>query len=622
MQEAERMSCVRHGRLSAVAIAIAVAGCAAEVDPSEAEQSGPMAITAVDRELQVGDRGPDVEAVFEYLAAYGYFPNSRLEEQYPYWVPLTAELPEDPRYFGPELENAVRIFQGRSGAAPTGVVDFATLEAMQALRCGNPENEFAGMDASEKWDQLDNTPRLPASPRWFTSTCTASTAKCNAIAALGAGPGSANGPETAAFNMWQSETSLSFVRLTPATCADLCIPHIEIKFYSAGAANVPGPGWPALTANSAAKGGWLGSPWQRGAIAVNADTFWNADRLQAVLGHEIGHVMGFDHSAIGPGNPPDGNDLMPLVDGYLDAFGVLHGKGEGSRAVMYFAMPVPETLTLDDRLAAITRYGTWQRMTGLLALDIGVGGPNLSTPIIWAVSTGNRVFKYHEEAWKPAINNDINAAKIAVEMNGTPWIVSTGNQVFRRDNAKHTIGRWGSALGAARDIGIGDSNNNVWIISNTPVAGGGFRVQRWNGASFVDPASPISNGVAIAVDHRGRPVLAMFDGSTWTNSSPDGAGEWTRLSGASPGPALLCATDVAAGIVTGHFMIGCGLGADRPIWNYSKNVADVATQGGTGIKNRNTFVGLDGLAARIAVGPDARPYIVHASGAVFRRVAR
>src|SRR5262245_29211289 len=94
-----------------ILLALAVAGCAAEVATPDTETTQEKTITTVQHELRVGDRGPDVKAVLTYLSNFGYFPNPKLQEYFPYWIPLISKLPEEREYFGAELEHAVRLFQ-------------------------------------------------------------------------------------------------------------------------------------------------------------------------------------------------------------------------------------------------------------------------------------------------------------------------------------------------------------------------------------------------------------------------------------------------------------------------------------------------------------------------------
>ncbi len=91
------------------------------------------------RTLAKGDTGSEVQSVYEYLRAYGYFPNPSLEVQYPGWKPAVAASPADPRRFGAELETAVRLFQKAHGLKEDGTLNAETRALMNTPRCGFPD---------------------------------------------------------------------------------------------------------------------------------------------------------------------------------------------------------------------------------------------------------------------------------------------------------------------------------------------------------------------------------------------------------------------------------------------------------------------------------------------------
>lgn len=90
--------------------------------------------------LHIGDRGPEVRAVYDYLNGLGYFPNDALADRYANWQPLLAEAPADPEEFDELFEEAVRGYQRFNRLPVTGVVDARTSAQMEAPRCGNPDS--------------------------------------------------------------------------------------------------------------------------------------------------------------------------------------------------------------------------------------------------------------------------------------------------------------------------------------------------------------------------------------------------------------------------------------------------------------------------------------------------
>src|SRR5688572_13177825 len=125
------MSVRRCGRITALTCWTAVAVACSGAD-----------ITAVegDSDLRPGDMGAEVEAFHARLMELGYFESSALRADYPLWTPVVGEAPADPGTFGPELEAAVRVLQARASLPVTGVIDDATRELIDDIRCGVPES--------------------------------------------------------------------------------------------------------------------------------------------------------------------------------------------------------------------------------------------------------------------------------------------------------------------------------------------------------------------------------------------------------------------------------------------------------------------------------------------------
>src|SRR4029079_13858697 len=75
----------------------------------------------VNADLKIGDVGPNVSAVHDYLAAYGYYPNADLATHLRAWPPLIANDPRDRYVFDQQTADAVRELQANYGLSPTGI---------------------------------------------------------------------------------------------------------------------------------------------------------------------------------------------------------------------------------------------------------------------------------------------------------------------------------------------------------------------------------------------------------------------------------------------------------------------------------------------------------------------
>ena len=232
-------------------------------------------------------------------------------------------------------------------------------------------------------------------------------------------------------------------------------------------------------------------------------------------------------------------------------------------------------------------------------------------------SGSNTVWKRNGSSFVQDPNG--NGIAIAVTKTGGPWVVTSSNTVRRRLSASCTPNgngqcpaTWSSPSGgsSARDIAIGGPSNTTWLVTNT-ASGSNFTVRRWNGSSFVAPSNTIA-ALRVAVDSNGFPWVVKADKSIWSNASTDGSVAWTQVTaGAS------CATDIGAGINGGVYAIGCvpiGPSGDGDIWIFDKQVVSATPSNDASV---TTWRPLSGFAKRIAVGPDARPYVVQASGAIF-----
>jgi hypothetical protein len=69
-----------------VILALFAMSCGGSPEP------GQPTVQSISRDLALGARGSDVEAVNNYLTQYGYFPNQDLQSQYPMWRPIVPPL--------------------------------------------------------------------------------------------------------------------------------------------------------------------------------------------------------------------------------------------------------------------------------------------------------------------------------------------------------------------------------------------------------------------------------------------------------------------------------------------------------------------------------------------------
>jgi hypothetical protein len=601
----------------AVALPIMLTGCGAS-ESAEPGSGSDVSLGEVKRVLSAGDEGADVRAVYGYLRRFGYFPNSELSVRYPHWTPLVDRVPKDPAFFGPELTRAVRAFQNVAGISPNGVVDDATLDAMLQERCGNPDHEFAAPDPDglvEKWNHLPDVNFYPAgSPiTWIRRPCekpVGTVVPCPAYAA--------GSPELLAFSLLAAETNLTFRQLS--SCGSGCTPGIEVRFFDND--SVP-PGWSSFGDNVLGYG--IKMAGNTAQLSVNTAANWTDLRVARHMVHEIGHILGLAHSSIGP-----------LASGRNPTTSVIVNSSTNfeQRSVMWFTIPAdpgpvcPSSgdcwhLTLDDRQSLISRcelgvhpptncYSSWTGMPGL-ATDIAVGGTSPVGPITWVTSGSNTV-------WRRGVSNfiqdpGVTGISIAVTSAGVPWVVTPSNLVSRRSNATcnpnaqgQCPGSWASIPGqSARDIAIGGSMDSTWIVTNQ-ASGSNFVVLPWNGSNFFTPSNGIT-AVRVTVDSKGFPWVVKANGTIWTSAATNGSAVWTQVT-----PDASCAKDIGAGRNGGVYAIGCvPQGNDFDVWIFDKQ-----TRSSVGSDETvTTWRPLSGAAKRIAVGPDARPYVVQASGFTF-----
>ena len=163
--------------------------------------------------LARGDRGPEVLDLYQYLRAYGYFPNPALEE-YAGWEPALAEEPADVQVFDEVLERALVLFQQKHGLPADGVLNEPTRQLMKMPRCGFPDFHQHARDGG--------APSFtPSGYRWPTGTISYSYSSFTPDLPVSSARSAIDG----AFARWAAVAPLTFTQL--ASGGD-----IAIGFYS------------------------------------------------------------------------------------------------------------------------------------------------------------------------------------------------------------------------------------------------------------------------------------------------------------------------------------------------------------------------------------------------------
>jgi acylphosphatase/peptidoglycan hydrolase-like protein with peptidoglycan-binding domain len=254
-------------------------------DPSEEireRMRGRSTLPIPESTLEKGDRGDDVERLFEYLKRFGYFPNPELRTGNLLFRPAVPFEPEDTSRYDDRMEAAVRKFQQQHGLEVTGKVDDETLALMRQPRCGFPDRPVDGVMTfvvqGNRWPtnnvsfRLDNTtPDLSQNDQ--------------------------QGAVRGAFDRWAAVTPLNFTETTGA--ADIRVSW-QAGNHGDGNAN-------AFDGPSGILAHCFYPPPNGGDIAGDchfdeAET-WSVNSppsgidLPTVALHELGHGLGLDHSA-------------------------------------------------------------------------------------------------------------------------------------------------------------------------------------------------------------------------------------------------------------------------------------------------------------------------------------
>jgi hypothetical protein len=597
------------GHLPAVVL-LGALGCAAAHD-EDVPGVQRVALETIHRELELGDRGTDVEAVYGYLTAYGYFPNQELERRYPNWAPVVPDAPTDPGEFDGALAKGVVAFQSYADIEQTGTVDARTLQAMKAPRCGHPENENALRDPTDKfalfpdyvWNKKNITFKITKAPSKNQVTSTM-----------------ADSWLSFSLNTWNAATFLQLQK-TSGT------PDIEIKFWTQG---VDPPGIDFTNTQFSGQTFIANTP-----VLIGMNEYWNFNPNgpfnsfwvdgPAVLLHEVGHSLGLSHTAPGPNNQ--------------------------QRVMSPFASL--RTLTDDDHQAIGVLYNGWKPFPGS-ARDITGGIDSGGNAEYWAagmdqtnapLNRWNRLLGRWEQVaiasgsgmnGVQALSEDVFGNVFACDFSNAPWFrsVSSGGTVTwtkliavsggSSPTCKDIAANGGGA--AATHIGGNQgtwSTGTVWAISNERASGGSDRfVQQLSGGVWNRNAGGV--GVRIAVDWFGRPWVVQSNGTIWRlvrpNATINSIGDtsnsprWEQVPG--------CALDIGSGAEGSMWATdGCNaIGSERGIfiWNEQPGTND----GTVVIPPEKQFDQTNGAGIIItggADGPDASPFVIQSTGAIWER---
>jgi peptidoglycan hydrolase-like protein with peptidoglycan-binding domain len=159
---------------------------------------------------------------------------------------------------------------------------------------------------------------------------------------------------------------------------------------------------------------------------------------------------------------------------------------------------------------------------------------------------------------------------------------------------------WEQLPGCARDIGVLD-HFNVWIVDCTQSPPSG-KIKKWNastGAWVADNGNQWA--VNIAVDADGRPWTVSGNGTVRRKTSSSAtSGSWQDVGG--------CWQDIGASKWSNDvWATGCNGSADGLIWKFNRAL---------GYFEQDLT---NGAARRIGVDTLGRPWVVQASGLVYRR---
>jgi len=538
--------------LIALSASLSSVGCGGGGEPEQhAEET--TSIEDVRNTLEQGNSGPEVRAVFDHLQSIGYFRNAKLKEQFRFWTPIVDEAVPDPDYFGPEHEAAVRAYQTQMGLMTTGRVDAATLDMMKQPRCGHPDNEWALLDPSDKFDffgpPLERWPDAPSINITFKITAGTSDMSLSA----------ANLAMSRGATTWNNVSKLNGTS-TSGT------PNIEVKFFNRGA---PPDDWEDFSSRTTA------AYAKNKRMAFNDLVNWNfvpgdtnTDDLQSMFTHEWGHTVGIAHSSIRAAI------MFPVINSGTTKHGLAN---DDLVAVKNFYRDPPTTFTASIK-------------------DIASGGTGRSVSI-YAIGTNNAVLYNNGGSSWSTVSNGVGL-KVAVGADGRPWVTGTDNVIWHL-NASNG---WDWFPGEARDIAV-NNNDVMWAVGAGIDAGGNSPLYRWNGF-FWDLSD--RTGKTVAVDSSNRVWVIRGDGTMIRRTVGTGfSGNWEPIPG--------CASDIGAGPDNIVYAVSCSQPTGNKfvmLWNEQ----GPSNEGGGALARKEWRVEPFLKGTGIAVHYNAMPLVIQANG--------
>jgi hypothetical protein len=328
------------------------------------------------------------------------------------------------------------------------------------------------------------------------------------------------------------------------------------------------------------------------AITFKRTGTWTKELLQGVALHEVGHAIGLHHSGV-----------LPAV------------MGPSSDS---FAGQLTTGLFDEDIVPANRLYGEWELLPGR-AHDIGVGGPNQA----WILGTNRVEGGYSIFRWDEPSRNWINVpgGAIAIDVaGGQPWAVNDTGAIFAGSNAGFSR----VPLGCATDIG-GGPDGSVWILGCNSVDGGHsiFKLTGSPFQPFTNPWTTIpGGGLTVDVDSTGRAWVANDTANIFRSKTANGGG-WEVMPGLGIHLGIGGKVDSFRGSTVYPWVIGTNVVEffDRSIHVFTQQtaVANTAAGGDNSVPGVRGWFAIEGGAVRVSADTTGRPWVVTASGDIYRR---